>query len=100
MQAQMLAQAAQQDINLVVLIFLAAHAHEDTHTMQLVVNNYAQAFDNTIQQAMRTLLSATVAQEQLVQHLHTTLAPQAAATQHTSTSEALMQAAINKAKLH
>ena len=100
MQAQMLAAAAQQNINLIVLIFVAAHAHGDTTTMQLVVDNYAQAFSNAVQQAMRTLLSAAVAEQTLVQHLHTTLEPHAQASSSTHTSEDLMQAAISKAMLH
>jgi len=100
MQKLMLAAAAEQNINLIVLIFLAAHAHGDTATMQLAVDDYAQAFNNTVQQAMRTMLAATVAEEQLVQHLQTTLQPQASSSSSADSSEAMLQAVLAKAMLH
>lgn len=107
MQQAMLAAAAQQNINLIVLIFAAAHAHGDTQTMQLIVNNYAQQFNTQIQQAMRHALAAHVQLQQcedtLVQHLQQHLPMQQLKQAANNASEdtlAQAQALINKAMLH
>lgn len=106
LQQAMLKAAAQQNINLVVLIFAAAHAHGDTATMQLVVDNYAQQFTANVQQAMRQALAAHVQLQQcedtLVQHLQQHLPMQQLKQAAASTSEgvAAAQQAIAKAMLH
>lgn len=107
LQQAMLKAAAQQNINLVVLIFAAAHAHGDTATMQLVVDNYAQQFTANVQQAMRQALAAHVQLQQcedtLVQHLQQHLPMQQLKQAASSASEDTItaaQQAIAKAMLH
>lgn len=104
LQNAMLQAAAQQNINLIVLIFLAANAHGDTQTMQNIVNNYAQQFSASVQQHMRQLLQACVqassSEEALVQHLQQHLPSALKQQQQASSSEDIAQQVINKAMLH
>lgn len=107
LQKAMLQAAAQQNINLIVLIFAAAHAHGDTQTMQYIVNDYAQNFNTQMQQHMRHALAAHVqlaeCEAAFVQHLEQhlpmhTLKQAAANTSEDSLQQA--QALISKAMLH
>lgn len=107
LQKAMLQAAAQQNINLIVLIFAAAHAHGDTETMQHIVNDYAHNFNTQLQTHMRHALAAHVqlqsCEEAFVQYLEQHLPMQQVKRAANNASEdavAQAQALINKAMLH
>jgi hypothetical protein len=103
LQTAMLAAIAKQNIHAVVLVFTIAHAHNDIDTMQLIVNNYAQQFNEQMQTTMRNTLAAAVMEQQstaqLVQYLQEHM-PQLNDSSTGSTSEDLTQAVIARAMLH